>query len=155
GDLKPVSIDLDPFMAGRTNAALHFTQAPGANGKLSFSVSGASFDVSGLSGGNDPERSDPRPKNYNLKLGKLYTSATGLVTNVTASAVRDPKGWSQISLKGLTDGTVPLAMDLEPYPNGTRNLLIKCDDFGKALKGLGFTDTVKGGKLKISGSTTP
>ena len=39
--------------------------------------------------------------------------------------------------------------------DGGRDLSITCDDFGKALKGLGFTDTVRGGKLDIHGGSDP
>jgi hypothetical protein len=153
-DLKPASVDLNPFMVGRTDASLHFAQAPGASGKLSFAAEGNAFDVSGLRGGKDPGRSDPRPKEYHLKLKKLITSDFGFIANISATAMRDAKGWGMINLHGMADGGHELVMNLAPQPDGHRTLEITCDDFGKALKGLGFTDAVKDGKLKINGAST-
>jgi hypothetical protein len=154
-DFSPVALDFGTFIANRTDATLHFSQAPGPQGKLSFDAEGKAFDVSGLRGGNDPDRADPRPKEYRLKLGKLYTSDFGFIANVSGSAVRDSEGWSEISLHGLADGGHQLDIDLAPKPDGHRVFSITCDDFGKALKGLGFTDTVKSGKVEISGASTP
>ncbi len=152
---KPLSIDLNPFIVGRTDASLHFAQAPGANGKLTFNVEGNTLDVSGLRGGKDPGRSDPRPKEYHLKLKRLITSDFGFIAYMTATAVRDPQGWSVINLHGMADGGHALVLNLAPQPDGHRTLEITCDDFGKTLKGLGFTDAVSDGKLKINGASTP
>jgi len=153
-DMKPVSITLNPLIVGRTDVALRYTQVPGANGKLTFNAEGAALDISGMHGSNDTEHADPRSKEFHLKVAKFYTSDTGYISKVSAIAVRDPQGWSQINLHGLADGGPMLSMDLDQLTDGHRNLLITCDDFGEALKGLGFTDTVKGGKLKISGVST-
>jgi len=151
----PLNVTLDPFVAGRSEAALHFEQQKGEKSRIVFSVQGQSFDVTGLRGGNDPDRADPREKEYNLKLGKLYTSAFGFIVDAHGSAVRDPEGWSTISLHGLADGGHQLDIDLALESDGHRTFSLRCDDFGKALKGLGFTDTVKDGKLKVTGVSTP
>jgi len=132
---------------------LRFSQQPSSQGALVFDVSGQSFDVSGLRGGKDPERSDPRPKEYKLKLDKLYTSDAGFIADAHGTAVRDPQGWNAISLHGVADGKQPLDMELTPQPDGRRVFWAGCEDFGEALKGLGFTDTVKGGKLQINGKS--
>lgn len=154
-DLAPVSLDLSPIVLGRTNAALHFSQAPGDKGTLKFDVEGQSFDVSGLRGGKDPARADPRPKEYHLKLNKLYTSDFGFIQNADAYAVRDHNGWSEISLHGLANGGPQLDIGLTAKDNNRRIFLATCDDFGRALKALGFTDTVTGGKVRIEGESVP
>src|SRR5262249_27591217 len=112
-------------------------------------------DISGLRGGKDPGREDPRPKEYSLKLDKLITSDFGFIAQARGSATRDPSGWAAINFHGMADGGHQLDFVLAPGPGGRRTLSITCDDFGKALKGLGFTETVRDGKLKITGASRP
>ncbi len=149
-----LQLDLTPLVLGRTNANLRFRQTADDKGELSFSAEGESFDVSGLTGGKDPARSDPRPKAYSLKLGKLHTSENGFISDITAKAKRDAQGWSEIELHGMADGGHPLDISLAAK-NGKRVFSMICDDFGKALKGMGFTDTVKDGPIEIKGESAP
>jgi hypothetical protein len=148
------SLDLKPMIIGRTNVALHFTQLEGKDGALHFDASGAALDVSGLRGGKDPGRTDPRPKEYRLKVDKLYTSDTGFISDAEGYAVRDEMGWSEVSFHGQAQGSHQLDIDLTAEDDGTRNFSATCDDFGKALQGLGFTDTVRDGALRIVGTST-
>jgi hypothetical protein len=149
-----LELDVKPFLLGRTNATLHFTQSFGPQGKLQFTAEGESFDVSGLTGGKDPAKTDPRPKDYSLRLGKLYTSENGFISNIQAHAVREKEGWAAIELHGLADGGHQIDISLAPQGN-IRVFSLTCDDFGKALKGMGFTDTVKDGPIEIRGKSTP
>jgi hypothetical protein len=148
---KLLSLNLSSLVLGKTNASLQYSQNDDA---LSFDVSGASFDISGLRGGNDPDREDARPKDYHIKVSKLYTSTDGEIDNAAGSATRDKDGWSEISLHGLADLDMPVSIELALQSDGHRTLSILCDDFGKAMKGLGFTDTIKGGKLEVTGAST-
>lgn len=153
-DLGLAALDLNPMIIGRTNAVVHFSQASGDKGKLVFEVSGDSFDVAGLRGGKEPKKADPRPKEFRLKLNKLYTSDFGFFTNPEGRAVRDAQGWSEISFHGMADSGHKL--DIELAAQGDHRVFsATCDDFGKALKGFGFTDTVKDGKLEVTGASTP
>jgi hypothetical protein len=154
GDQRLMQLDLKPLILGRTNASLHFTQSPGAAGALRFSAEGESFDVSGLRGGKDPAKTDPRPKNYDIRVNKLYTSEDGFIANASIHAQREQFGWSAIELHGLADGGHQLDISLAPLGD-RRTFSITCDDFGKALKGMGFTDTVKSGALEIKGESSP
>ncbi|MDE1901095.1 MAG: AsmA-like C-terminal domain-containing protein [Alphaproteobacteria bacterium] len=149
-----LSLDMPSLIVGRTNAALHFTQSPGPDGVLSFTANGASLDVSGLRGGKDPDKIDPRPKQYNVNVGKLYTGAVGELDNVKGTAVRDRQGWRAIDLTAMAQGDTPLAIHLDPQPDGHRIFSIVSDDFGKTMEGLGFTDTIKGGKLSVTGQSS-
>jgi len=151
---KIVSVDLTPVIIGRTNASLHFSQSREEQGDLSFAAQGLAFDVSGLKGGNDPAKADPRPKKYTIKLDKLYTSEDGFIAEAEGYAIRDQQGWSEISLHGLANGQHQLDISLLPKDN-RRVFSIMSDDFGAALKGMGFTDSVKGGKLEITGESVP
>lgn len=153
GRLK--SVALHPLRMGRTLADLVFDQSFGPDGALHFEATGKALDVSGLKGGKDPARSDPRPKEYRVKVEKLYTSDNGIILNASAHAVRDAEGWRELSLHGKADGEHDMALDLTPMDDGTRHFDLTCDDFGKMLKGLGITDTVKEGKVDIHGASTP
>jgi hypothetical protein len=149
-----LSLDLQSLIMGRTDAALHFEQTFGDKGALKFNVVGKAFDVSGLTGGKDPARADPRPKDYALQLDKLHTSENGFIANVKGIAQRDKLGWNVIDLHGLADGGHPLDISLASV--GDRRVFsLMCDDFGKALKGMGFTDTVRDGPIEIKGESTP
>ncbi|MDD5586108.1 MAG: DUF3971 domain-containing protein [Alphaproteobacteria bacterium] len=149
-----LELDVRPFMLGRTNATLHFSQSFGPQGELHFTAEGESFDVSGLTGGKDPARTDPRPKSYSLNLGKLYTSENGFIADIKANATREKEGWRAIELHGRADGGHPLDISLAPQ-GAIRVFSLTCDDFGKALKGMGFTDTVKDGPIEMKGESTP
>jgi hypothetical protein len=152
GSIKSASFE--PFAVGRTLANLYFTQTPGEDGVMRFDARGKSLDVSGMTGGKDPGRSDPRAKEFHLKLDKLYTSDKGVIISAEGYAIRDSEGWDSISLQGFADGEHRFDLDLMPKPDGTRELAIQCDEFGKMLKGFGFTDTVQEGAVKIEGSST-
>jgi len=152
---KILMADLKPLIAGRTNAALRFSQPPDPAGVMSFSIEGESFDASGLSGSSGGEaQADQRVREYRIKVGKFHTSETGFLEKMEAHAKRDALGWIMIDLNGLADGSHPLDISLEPK-NGKTVFSITCDDFGKALKGMGLTDTVRDGLLEISGESAP
>ena len=148
------SVSLEPLVIGRTSADVYFTQSEGADGALRFEARGKSLDISGMKGGKDPQRADPRPKEYHLNVDKLYTSDNGLIAQAEGFAVRDGNGWSAMGLHGLADGDHKFTMDLTPEQDGSRSFSVRCDDFGKMLKGLGFTDTVKEGEVTITGAST-
>ncbi|MBV8061348.1 MAG: hypothetical protein JO253_07475, partial [Alphaproteobacteria bacterium] len=148
GNIK--NITLDPFILGRSNAGISMYQSPGPNGLLRIDVSGASFDVTGLRSGHDIAHEDPRPKEYHLHLDTLYTSEKGYIAPFDGFAIRDALGWSAISLHGNADGAHPLLIELKEQ-DGVRHFTVTCDDFGKALQGMGFTNTVRDGDLKIYG----
>jgi hypothetical protein len=149
GILKSVSFE--PFVMGRTSANLSFSQSDEEDGALVFEARGKSLDVSGIKGGKDPARADPRPKEYHLKIGKLYTGENGIIANAEGFAIRDAEGWKAISLHGLADGEHKLAIDLTPEADGKSTFKVTCDDFGKMMKGLGLTDTVREGEVDIEG----
>lgn len=151
GDIKHIT--LDPFILGRSNASVSMTQSAGPDGLLRLDVSGASFDVTGMRNGHDIARQDPRPKEYHLHLGTLYTSDKGFIAPFDGFAIRDTAGWGAIDLHGDAEGAHPLAIELIQQ-DGIRHFNVICDNFGEALKGMGFTDTVHEGDLKISGAST-
>ena len=148
-------LTLEPLAIGRTNASLYVTQSDDDDRALRIEAYGASLDVSGLRGGKDPARSDPRPKEYRIKVDTLYTSDVGYMTQAEGFAIRDPLGWNAIGFHGMADGTHRVDIDLKPQQGGGRVFSATCEDFGKALKGLGFSDQVRKGNLKIYGASIP
>lgn len=150
-----LSLRLDPMVVGRTDAVLNYSQPDGADGALHFDIIGDSFDASGLKGGKEPANKSPRTQEFRIKVGKLHTSENGFIGNLEGYAMRDGKGWSEISLHGMADGGHPLDIGLVQKDGGRRVFSVTCDDFGKALKGMGFTDTVRDGELSIKGESDP
>ncbi len=148
-----LSFNFPTLILGRTNASLSFAQSLGDKGALRFNAKGAALDVTGLRGGNDPGRADPRPKEYRLQVKRLFTAEDGEIRDVKAFASRDRLGWREINLNGLADGDTPLSIELSPHADGHKSFVIACNNFGKAIKGLGFTNTVKGGKISVTGQS--
>lgn len=147
-----LSADLNPFIVGRSNANVSFTRN-GPGGSEVVRVTGEAFDMSGLDSKKDPAVA-PTPKNYNLRVTKLYTSETGYMGSAKIRAVRDAKGWTDIDFWGIAQGTVPAEIKLGP--DGTSQVLtIKTDDFGALMKGMGYSDGIAGGKVDVWGRTYP
>ena len=151
GTLKSAS--LTPLRLGRTNANLSLSQSPEAGGTVRLEATGKSLDIGGQD--NVKQAADTRPKEFHLKLDRLLTSEDGVIADAEGYAVRDAEGWKEISLHGLADGEHKLDIELTPQDDGSSSFLVTCDDFGKMLKGLGLTDTVKEGDVKIEGASTP
>ncbi len=151
-----LSLKLAPLIAGRTNATLALTQDFGAAPSLTLDASGTSLDISGLR--SHTENSDEkitRTENYTLNIAKLYTSETGAMTQVTARATRDSDGWAMIDFKGVAQGDTPMTLSLTPQADGSRSLSLQSESFGKVMAGLGFTDTIQGGALTVTGHSVP
>jgi len=149
-----LSLTLSPFILGRSDATLNFTQEFGDKGVLSLDATGKALDVSGFENDGNVDRKSPPLKKYKIEVDRLYMSDVGQIDKVKGFAVRDASGWKEISLRGMADGDTPLSIDLTPKPDGTRTFKIASDNFGKAMKGLGFTDTIKRGKITVVGQST-
>jgi len=148
------SFTFSPLILGRTNASLRFEQGQGDGGALKFTATGKSLDISGLRGGNSPDREGPRTKEYTIRVDHLFTGDNGQLDDADVFALRDQEGWKKIHLRGKADKDTPLSLDLAQRPDGTSTFTVDCDSFGKAMKGLGFTDKIKNGKLMVRGHST-
>ena len=148
-----VSFTFNPFMLGRSNAVLHMVTLNDDIKTTHLDADGKALDITGMkNNGEQPKESTPQE--YRLKIGKLYTSETGVISNASGHAVRDKLGWSEISLHGQVNNEHPLDIELKPQGD-IRVFSMLCDDFGKALQGLGFTNTVRDGNMEIRGESTP
>ncbi|MDP9127172.1 MAG: DUF3971 domain-containing protein [Pseudomonadota bacterium] len=156
GEGKLLSLTVNPMIAGHSNAVIHFARlGDDSESALHIDVEGEALDIQGIKGRSEPGTTPPQPIEFRLRLGKLYTSETGFMTKAEGYAIRDPLGWREISLHGLADGTNRLDFELAMREDGSRTLDIICDNFGKALKGMGFTDTIENGTLNIHGESDP
>ncbi len=148
-----LSLNLAPLVVGRSNASLHLTQSYGDGGALKASVMGASFDMTGLNS-DTSGKADTRPKDITVQVDKLYNGDIGEIDKVQGNVTRDSLGWRTIDMHGLADGDAPMTISLKPQPDGHSIFTMACDDFGKMMKGLGFTDHIKGGKFTVDGAST-
>ena len=84
------ALDLNPMKSGVATRSCISVHTTGAKENFKFDATGTSLDVTGLSGGNDPERASSAPKEYHLKVGGFTPAATALSTTpkVTRSAMR-------------------------------------------------------------------
>ncbi len=168
-------LEMDNISVGRTDAKIGLFRPDG--GKTKFTVEGKSFDASGiLASSSDDAKGGGADgvvgKEYVFRLERLYTGENGFISDLRGRASRSSKGWEEIDLQGVADGTHPLRVALLPEttavaakggkksPNAIkaaqppkRTLSVVCDDFGKALKGAGLSEAVNGGKLVIKGTT--
>ncbi|MFA5040614.1 MAG: AsmA-like C-terminal domain-containing protein [Bdellovibrionales bacterium] len=148
-----LSLDFSPLTVGRTNAAIKYVQESDDKG-LQFEAKGAALDLSGLSSG-DSDGKASQPKKISIEVDRLYTAEDGLIDKVKLSALRDKTSWKEISFQGKADGDAPLNIELSPKADGTRTFKFVCGNFGKAMKGLGFTNTIKDGKIYVVGQSSP
>ncbi len=151
---KLIGLQFDPFVVGRSDSKVSFSKPTEKGAPIDISVQGKSFDATGLRGGDGKQSPDPRPRNYDLNLETLHTSAEGFLANIKGYAKRDKTGWDEILLKGSAQGQVPVTISLLKEGK-IRKFSLLSNDFGLAMKGMGFSDGVSGGKLTITGKSSP
>jgi hypothetical protein len=84
-------------------------------------------------------------------LSQVRISEGDTMTNVTFDLRHDPIWWDKIYFNGLLPGGAPLLFNYASSGQGTHRLSVKTDDAGGAFKTLGIYDSIKGGKLTITG----
>ncbi|MDD2324950.1 MAG: DUF3971 domain-containing protein [Alphaproteobacteria bacterium] len=162
---KLVALSFKPFMLGRSNAEVSYTRPLDLSKPLGIKISGEAFDLNGMEdeaeaaaekaaeqAKKDPEKD--RPKNYTIKLNKLYTSDDGFLSSVTFQAKRDSIGWDQMDLFGVAQGSTPVTIKLMPEA-GKLKLSMESDNFGTALQGMGFGSGVQKGQIVVWGESLP
>ena len=164
---KLTALQFKPFILGRSNATVSYTRPVDPKLPLSITLEGESFDLFGLeeekakdaatkAESKDKASQDPeakRPKDYSLKLLKLYTSEDGFMASIKGRASRDELGWKDIDMWGVAQGVTPVAIKLLP----DRDRLafnMNADNFGNALQGMGFGKGVKSGRIEVNGEST-
>lgn len=168
GTGKLLAMNFKPFVLGRSNATVSYTRPLDVTKPLSIVVEGESFDMNGIDemekeakaatptpkpeeGADDPEKK--RPKNYSVRLVKLFTSEDGFMGSMRGQLSRDHIGWKELDIWGVAQGSTPVTIKLAPE-QGKSVFRMTSDNFGVALQGLGFGSGVKGGKLHVTGEST-
>lgn len=145
-----LSLDLSPVIVGRTNANIRYSQK--ADGSVFYDIKGKSLDISGLQGGKEGQSAKPHSEEFHIQVDTLYAKGEdGFIEKASGFAIRDSGGWKQILLRGLAGGDTPISVELASQRNGARVFKATCDNLGKALRGLGYGNTLKNGKLHIHG----
>jgi AsmA-like C-terminal region/Protein of unknown function len=100
----------------------------------------------------DAEELKPQ-KPYSIAgtLSQVRISEGDTMSNITFDLRHDPIWWDRIYFNGTLPGGLPLLFNYASSGNGTHRLLVKTDDGGGAFKTLGIYDSIKGGKLTITG----
>lgn len=134
------------------------------------SVRGASADLRPIIGGKDEpgartgqpsgrpaERPPPRkerglgfPLELDLALGRVVLGDTREIHQVGGSLSHDGRLWTRVELDARV-GEAPLAVRFVP-DGAVRRLRVETEDAGAALRALDVFDTMKGGRLLVSGS---
>ena len=102
----------------------------------------------------DAEELKPQ-KPYSIagQLAKVRLAEGDELSNITFDIRHDPIWWDKIYFNGMLPGGAPIVFSYAPMPeDGTHRLKVETDDAGGAFKTLGVYDSIKGGKLTISGT---
>jgi hypothetical protein len=102
----------------------------------------------------DAEEQKPQ-KPYSIagQLAKVRLSEGDELTNITFDLRHDPIWWDKIYFNGSLPSGVPIVFSYAPDDPGEHRLKVETEDGGGAFKTLGIYDSIKGGKLTITGTT--
>ena len=175
-DLNPVTggfarLMLTDLRLGASNVQADLRVRP--DGGYDIAVHGASLDARPVfRSPDDPEvkrrrhqervarRAAPRPPgpryDLSLQLGRLMTADGGrALTDVLLKLRDDGVGWDTAELNARIAGsTATLSLGYRPEA-GKRRLTAATDDAGALLRALDVTDSVRGGRLRLSGLGEP
>jgi len=153
--MQPQKLDFGVFRFGdKTNAKLSFESQ---NAREHWMITGQSFNAAGLVAADEnvsPElTSPPKPPRWiGMKLDSLLLANGAELKNVQAELDHDGKHWDKVLLHGDLHANVPLSINWGPDGKGKQTLSAATDDAGKALSAFGITDTIRGGKLAMTGT---
>jgi hypothetical protein len=99
------------------------------------------------------EQKPQRPYSIAGQLAKVRLSEGDELTNITFDIRHDPIWWDKIYFNGTLPSGQPIVFSYAPGDPGQHKLKVQTDDGGGAFKTLGIYDSIKGGKLQITGVT--
>ena len=85
------------------------------------------------------------------KLSTVRIAEGRRLKDVVVTLVHDPFWWDIIDVEAMLENGAALRFDYKPGAPGTHQLQASADDGGEALRVLNIYDSVKGGKLLITG----
>jgi uncharacterized protein YhdP len=133
-----------------------------SNNATNVSVGGGTMDVEPWMAERDQpvtpaqldadELKPQKPYSVAGQLAKVRLSEGDELTNITFDLRHDPIWWDKIYFNGTLPSGVPIVFSYAPLAeDGTHRLKVETDDGGGAFKTLGIYDSIKGGKLDITG----
>lgn len=147
---------IDRLLLGQNDLALKVTEGKG--GFLSLHVTGKQADLSSvLSGGDTPSRENAapvRPLSVSLSVARALGANGKTLENPRLKLERDAKARIDRLELDATAGQAPLSLRYLPAIGG-HALDFRSDDAGAALSALGFTKSVRGGRVVITGRPNP
>jgi len=159
-DLVPATAQLSKATVsqltfGKTDVRADVTVRDG--GAWAVTLTGDSLDAKRILDTPEPEAGAPpnerkRALEITARLGRVVFGEGRQITNVAASARNDGSVWSFIDLVARTGPDGNLSFRFEPA--GQRHRVhILSDDAGQMLRMLDLNDRVRGGKLRVTGTT--
>jgi hypothetical protein len=142
------------FVSKRDDLAVTIDAKPGAAQTYVLSLKGAQFDATPLLNA----KSDGRPPTHTphlemtVALDRLMTGAETTLDNVDGTLTLSGGRLDRADIKAVAGK--PLTLTYQPAGDIIA-LHLAADDAGGALRGLGLTRGVKGGTLKLDGTTDP
>jgi hypothetical protein len=134
-----------------------------SNNATNVSVGGGTMDVEPWMDERDQpvtpteldaqELKPERPYSIAGTLAQVRLSDKDTLTNVTFDLRHDPIWWDKIYFNATLPGGAPIVFSYAPGDPGEHRLKVETDDGGTAFKTLGIYDSIKGGKLQITGET--
>jgi len=155
--MNPVKLDFDTLHIGdKTQAHVQFEKR---GEQERWTVTGQSLDAGQLleNDSNAPKELTPAakpPRWISVQLATLYMAHQKEIKNLQAELENTGKNWSKVLLHGDLAPNIPINIHWDSKASG-QNLQISTDDAGVALTALGVTESVIGGKLKITGQGNP
>jgi len=145
---------LSRFTNKRNDFALTLDTKPGAAQTYVLSLKGAQFDAQPLLDGKSSGGPPTHTPHIELTVGldRLMTGPDTKLDQVAGTATLSGGRLDRADLKALAGS--PLTLSYIPAGDVIA-LHLAADDAGGALRGLGLTRGVKGGTLKIDGTTDP
>jgi hypothetical protein len=143
---------LTRVISPRNDFTLLAEAKPGDGHAYALSVSGAKFDAAPLlsaKGNGGPPVHTPR-LDLKLALDTVLTGADAHLDKVSGTATIMGSRLDRADIKATAGG--PVTLTYVPGGEG-RTLTFSADDAGKTLAALGLTRGVRGGNLKIDGTT--
>lgn len=177
GGKEVARIDAPRVKAGGVDVAVSMIRS--RDGVYAVKATGASYDVRGLLGdeasfefppetargggqaaGRKPPPSSPSapplapPMTVELQVDRLLFGDDRGVVGAEGRMRRDGGEWVAIGLRGQTPPKGDLAIRLDRNTAGIGALTLDASDAGAALRALDVTDRVRGGTLRVRGSTS-
>lgn len=169
GGKEVARIDAPRVKAGGVDVAVSMIRS--RDGVYAVKATGASYDVRGLlgdeaafefppepaarsGGAQAPPRKPAPPMTVELKVDRLLFGDDRGVADAEGRMRRDGGEWVAIGLRGQTPPKGDLAIRLDRNTAGVGALTLDASDAGAALRALDVTDRVRGGVLRVRGSTS-